>query len=50
MSKSLDKEVARDRRMVADWLLWYEERKQEYEELREEILESSPAPSMIVCR
>jgi len=44
VSKSLDKEVARDRRMVADWLLWYEERKQEYEELREEILESSPAP------
>jgi hypothetical protein len=44
VSKSLDKEVARDRRIVAGWLLWYEERKQQYEEMREEILESSPPP------
>ena len=40
----LDKEIARDRRVVAEWLLWYEERKQQYQEMREEILESSPAP------
>src|SRR5690606_8489908 len=30
--------------VVAEWLLWYEERKQQYQEMREEILESSPAP------
>ena len=44
MSKPLDKEVARDRRVVAGWLLWYEERKQQYEEVREEMLHSSPPP------
>ncbi len=44
MSKPLDKEVARDRRIVAGWLLWYEERKQQYEEMREEMLHSSPPP------
>lgn len=42
--KHLDKEIAMDRREVAGWLLWYEERKQEHEERREEILESSPLP------
>lgn len=40
--EQLDTEVKRDNRKVAGWLLFYEERKAEYEKQREAIIESSP--------
>lgn len=41
---ALDKEIRADRRVVAGWLLWCNEREQQYRERREEILHSSPPP------
>jgi len=40
-------ELKKENRKVANWLLFYEERKKEYEQLREEIIEASPTPSNI---
>ena len=37
----IDIEVKKENRKVANWLLFYEERKKEYQELREEILGAS---------
>ena len=37
----IDLEVRKENRKVANWLLFYEERKKEYQELREEILGAS---------
>jgi hypothetical protein len=42
---TLDREVKEDNRKVAAWLLHYPERKREYEQRRELILHSSPAPA-----
>lgn len=41
---TLDKEAQEDNKKVATWLIWYRERKKEYEVKREFILHSSPAP------
>ncbi|GAV24792.1 hypothetical protein ciss_07250 [Carboxydothermus islandicus] len=38
----IDLEFKKENRKVANWLLFYEERKAEYERLREAIIESSP--------
>lgn len=43
-AKPLDKEIRADRRLVAGWLLWCDEREQQYRERREEILHSSLPP------
>lgn len=42
---TLDREVKEDNRKVAAWLLHYPERKREYDQRRELILHSSPAPA-----
>lgn len=41
-ARALDVEIKQDNRIVAGWLLYYHERKQEYLEQREAILHSSP--------
>ena len=41
---ALDRECREDNKKVAGWLLWYPERKREYEQRREAILYASPGP------
>ncbi|MEW6726897.1 MAG: hypothetical protein AB1327_08060 [Bacillota bacterium] len=40
----LDREAREDNEIVEGWLLWYRERKQRYESMRELVLHSSPPP------
>lgn len=42
MSQRLDEEVRSENKIVASWLLWYPDRKAEYEKKREAVLHSSP--------
>jgi hypothetical protein len=43
-ARALDAEIKNDNRIVAGWLLFYHERKQEYLEQRELLLHSTPKP------
>jgi hypothetical protein len=44
VEETLDKEAREDNRIVAGWLLYYHERKRDYENRREAILHSTPRP------
>lgn len=44
MAQTLDQEAKKDNRIAAGWLLYYHERKKEYDSRREAILYASPDP------
>ena len=45
MAQTLDQEAKKDNRIAAGWLLYYHERKKEYDSRREDILYASPGPA-----
>lgn len=50
MGEALEVEIKNDNRVVSGWLLHYHERKRDYEQRREDILNSSPQPQHVPGR